>query len=179
MFTPEWARFERIAEALTTGAALGSAAFFVLAPGVVAGVVPWALTGWDAGSAPGIVRVAGAALTVAGAAIVVAEFARFVREGRGTPAPVAPTERLVVGGLYRYVRNPMYLGVGTTIVGQALLLARPVLALYAAVFFAVVAAFLRHYEEPALVGQFGAEYEAYRRAVPAWRPRLRPWAGPP
>src|SRR3954468_24491459 len=115
-----------------TGAALGSAAFFALAPGVVAGVVPWALTGWHVGSAPDIVRVAGAALTIAGAAVVVAEFVRFVREGRGTPAPLAPTERLVVGGLYRYVRNPMYLGVATTIVGQALLLARPILALYAA-----------------------------------------------
>src|SRR3954447_19489965 len=66
-----------------TGAALGSAAFFALAPGVVAGVVPWALTGWHVGSAPGIVRVAGAALTLAGAAVVVAEFVRFVREGRG------------------------------------------------------------------------------------------------
>ena len=123
-------------------------------------------------------RVAGAALTLAGAAVVVAEFVRFVSEGRGTPAPVAPTERLVVGGLYRYVRNPMYLGVATTIVGQALLLARPVLALYAAAFVALVVTFVRCYEEPALLGQFGAEYEAYRRAVPAWRPRLRPWAGP-
>ena len=164
---------------MKTRAVLGSAAFFVLAPGVVAGVVPWALTRWRAGSAPGVVRVAGAVLTVAGAAVVVAEFARFVHEGRGTPAPVAPTERLVVGGLYRYVRNPMYLGVAMTIVGQALVLARPVLALYAGVFAAVVATFVRFYEEPALVSQFGAEYEAYRRAVPAWRPRLRPWAARP
>jgi protein-S-isoprenylcysteine O-methyltransferase Ste14 len=171
-------RSDREVDGVKTGAALGSAVFFVLAPGVMAGLVPWALTGWHAGSAPAIVRVAGAALIVAGAAIVVAEFVRFVREGRGTPAPVAPTERLVVGGLYRYVRNPMYLGVATTIVGQALLLARPVLALYAAAFVALVATFVRFYEEPALLEQFGAEYEAYRRAVPAWRPRLRPWAGP-
>jgi protein-S-isoprenylcysteine O-methyltransferase Ste14 len=167
-----------LAGGVKPGAALGSAVFFVLAPGVMAGVVPWALTGWHAGSAPAIVRVAGAVLVVTGAAVVVAEFVRFVREGRGTPAPVAPTERLVVGGLYRHVRNPMYLGVATTIVGQALLLARPVLAVYAAVFVAVVAAFVRFYEEPALLEQFGGEYEAYRRAVPAWRPRLRPWAGP-
>ena len=163
---------------MKTSAALGSAAFFMLAPGVMAGVVPWALTGWHANPAPAIVRVAGAAVTVAGAAVVVAEFVRFVREGRGTPAPVAPTERLVVGGLYRYVRNPMYLGVATTIAGQAILLARPVLAVYAAAFVALVATFVRFYEEPTLVEQFGPEYEAYRRAVPAWRPRLRPWPGP-
>jgi protein-S-isoprenylcysteine O-methyltransferase Ste14 len=171
-------RSDREVDGVKTGAALGSAVFFVLAPGVMAGVVPWALTGWHANSAPAVVRVAGAALIVAGVAVVIAEFVRFVREGRGTPAPVAPTERLVVGGLYRYVRNPMYLGVATTIVGQALLLARPGLAVYAAAFVALVATFVRFYEEPALLEQFGAEYEAYRRAVPAWRPRLRPWTGP-
>ena len=104
-------------------------------------------------------------------------FARFVVEGFGTPAPVAPTERLVVGGPYRYVRNPMYLAVGATIVGQALLLGRPILLLYAAAFAVVVLAFVRGYEEPTLAQQFGAEYEDYRRAVPGWRPRLRPWRG--
>jgi protein-S-isoprenylcysteine O-methyltransferase Ste14 len=96
-------------------------------------------------------------------------------EGVGTPAPVAPTERLVAGGLYRHVRNPMYLAVGAAIVGQALLLGQPVLLVYAAAFAVTVAAFVRWYEEPALRRRFGEEYEAYLRAVPAWRPRLRPW----
>jgi len=81
----------------------------------------------------------------------------------------------VVGGLYRYVRNPMYLAVEAAIAGQGLLLGQPVLLLYAALAFVVVALFVRLYEEPTLTRQFGARYEAYRRAVPAWLPRLRPW----
>ena len=102
-------------------------------------------------------------------------FARFVVEGIGTPAPVAPPQHLVVGGLYRFVRNPMYVAVTATIVGQAALLGRPALLLYAALFMAVVAAFVYGYEQPVLRERFGAEYDAYRRNVPAWWPRLRPW----
>jgi protein-S-isoprenylcysteine O-methyltransferase Ste14 len=114
-------------------------------------------------------------VVVAGAIVLVHSFARFVTEGLGTPAPVAPTERLVVGGLYRYVRNPMYLAVGATIVGQALLLGQLVLLLYAAAFGLTVLAFVRWYEEPGLRRRFGSKYEAYREAVPGWRPRRRPW----
>lgn len=161
----------------TTRAALGSAAFFALAPGVMAGAIPLALTGWHVRADWGWARVAGAVLTVGGAVVLVQAFARFVREGRGTPAPVAPTAHLVVGGLYRHVRNPMYEAVVATIVGQALILGRPGLLLYAALFAATVATFVLGYEEPTLVEQFGAEYEAYRRAVPRWLPRLRPWTG--
>jgi protein-S-isoprenylcysteine O-methyltransferase Ste14 len=155
--------------------ALGSALFLVVAPGVVAGLVPWLLTGWQPGAARPPLQVIGALLIVAGAVVLLDAFARFVVEGLGTPAPVAPTERLVVGGLYRHVRNPMYLAVGATIVGQALLLSRPILLLYAAAFAVVVLAFVRGYEEPTLERRFGTEYEEYRRAVPGWWPRLRPW----
>ena len=102
-------------------------------------------------------------------------FARFVIEGIGTPAPVAPPGQLVVGGFYRYVRNPMYVAVTATIVGQAALLGRPALLLYAAVFMAAVAAFVYGYEQPTLSERFGADYDEYRRNVPAWWPRLRPW----
>jgi protein-S-isoprenylcysteine O-methyltransferase Ste14 len=160
-------------------AALGSAAFLVAAPGVAAGVVPWLLTDWRSTGPPVPVAVAGAALIALGAGVVVHSFALFVIEGRGTPAPVAPPERLVVGGLFRHVRNPMYVAVGTTIVGQALLLGRPALLAYAAGFWLVVAAFVRLYEEPALSARYGEEYAAYRRGVPAWRPRLRPWSPEP
>jgi protein-S-isoprenylcysteine O-methyltransferase Ste14 len=156
-------------------AAAGSLAFLLLAPGVVAGLAPWLLTGWDSSDPPLALQVAGGALIAAGVAVLVSAFARFVIEGVGTPAPVAPTEHLVVGGLYRHVRNPMYVAVAATIIGQAALLGRPALVLYAVAFMAMVAAFVYGYEQPVLSERFGDEYEAYRRNVPAWWPRLRPW----
>src|SRR5690349_12740986 len=90
-------------------AAAGSALFLLVAPGVVAGLVPWAITGWrvETDSAP--TRVVGAFMVGIGVAFLLYAFARFVIEGMGTSAPVAPPERLVIGGAYRYVRNPMYL----------------------------------------------------------------------
>jgi protein-S-isoprenylcysteine O-methyltransferase Ste14 len=161
-----------------TGAAVGSAVFFALAPGVVTGLVPWWLTGWRIRQpwpywAP--LRVAGVVMLAAGVSALVAAFVRFVVEGVGTPAPVAPTQDLVVGGLYRYVRNPMYLAVELTILGQALALGQFVLLPYAAAVWLTVAAFVRWYEEPALARQFGSQYEVYRGAVPAWCPRRHPW----
>jgi len=156
----------------------GSLLFLVVAPGVVAGLVPWLLTGWEADDALGdllVLRVTGAILLAAGVVVLLDAFLRFAREGRGTPAPVAPTERLVVGGLYRYVRNPMYLAVEAAIVGQALLLERTILLACAAAVGVVFWAFVRLYEEPTLARRYGDEYEEYRSAVPAWRPRLRPW----
>jgi protein-S-isoprenylcysteine O-methyltransferase Ste14 len=158
-------------------AAAGSLVFLLLAPGITAGLVPWLLTGWSVDESflwPPL-QVLGALLVVAGAAVLLHAFARFVIEGLGTPAPVAPPRELVVGGLYRYVRNPMYVAVASTIIGQALLLGRPLLLAYAALFMAVVAAFVRWYEEPALSARFGEQYLTYRRAVPAWYPRLHPW----
>jgi protein-S-isoprenylcysteine O-methyltransferase Ste14 len=160
-------------------AALGSLVFLIAAPGVVAGLVPWLLTGWDAaGDVPVPLVVAGAVLVAAGVGALLHAFARFVAEGLGTPAPVAPTERLVVGGLYRYVRNPMYLAVAATIAGQALILGRLLLLLYALAFGAAVWTFVRTYEEPTLARRFGPEYDDYRRAVPGWWPRRRPWSPP-
>jgi len=163
-----------------TMAAAGSVAFFVLAPGVVAGLVPWWLTGWrmrdqQPSWAWAPLRVAGVALLAAGAIVLVHAFVRFVAEGVGTPAPVAPTRHLVVGGLYRYVRNPMYLAVVATIVGQALALGQPALLVYAVTAGTAMAAFVHGYEEPTLRRQFGAQYQDYRRAVPAWWPRRHPW----
>jgi protein-S-isoprenylcysteine O-methyltransferase Ste14 len=159
----------------TATAAIGSLVFLLVAPGVVAGLVPWLLTHWDVNEYPAPLRLLGVVLIVAGVVALLHAFLRFVVEGLGTPAPVAPTERLVVGGLYRHVRNPMYLAVGATIVGQALLLGQPILLLWAAVFAVAVVSFVRWYEEPTLRRQFGEEYEAYRHAVPGWWPRRRPW----
>jgi protein-S-isoprenylcysteine O-methyltransferase Ste14 len=149
----------------------------VVVPGTVAGLIPWGLTGWDVRDPWPPLQVVGVALIIAGVGVLLHAFLRFVVEGVGTPAPIAPTQHLVVGGLYRYVRNPMYLAVAATIVGQALVLGQPALLLYAAMFGAVVYAFVRLYEEPTLGSQFGEQYEEYRRAVPGWWPRLRPWRG--
>ena len=159
------------------GAAAGTAGFLVLAPGVVAGLLPWGLTGWNAHDVWLPARAVGAVLIAGGVAALIHAFARFVIEGVGTPAPPYPTEVLVVGGLYRYVRNPMYLAVGATILGQALLLGQAVLVAYAGAFAVAVAAFVHGYEQPTLAHRFGPQYEAYRSAVPAWLPRLRPWNG--
>jgi protein-S-isoprenylcysteine O-methyltransferase Ste14 len=120
-------------------------------------------------------RVVGAVLLIAALIVLVQAFVRFVLEGLGTPAPIAAPTRLVVGGPYRYVRNPMYVALLGVIVGQALLLGQLVLLLYGVLLWLIAAAFVRWHEEPALARRFGADYQAYRRAVPAWWPRLSPW----
>ena len=163
-----------------SAAAITSAAFFAVAPGFVAGFMPWYITdGWTRNESIGGWPLAsvGVVLIVVGVAVLVHGFAHYVIEGFGTPAPIAPTERLVVGGLNRYVRNPMYLAVVGTILGQALLLARPVLLVYAAIASATMAAFTHWYEEPMLAQQFGTQYESYCKQVPPWIPRLRHWSG--
>jgi protein-S-isoprenylcysteine O-methyltransferase Ste14 len=156
-------------------ATTGSFVFLLIAPGVVAGLMPWLLTGWAVHAWWPPLRVLGGLMIGAGLVVLLEAFVRFAFEGIGTPAPVAPTERLVVGGAYRYVRNPMYLAVAALIVGQALLLGQASLFVYAAAFGVAVAAFVHGYEEPALARRFGAQYEGYRGDVPAWWPRLTPW----
>ena len=153
-------------------AAVGSIVFLAVAPGVMAGAIPYWLTGWDAaGTVPTAQVALGAGLVMVGVAVLLDAFGRFVVEGLGTPAPIAPTDHLVVGGFYRYLRNPMYVAVATAIIGQAVLLGRPALLLYAVAFGVTVWTFVRCYEEPTLAARYGAEYEAYRRMVPGWWPR--------
>jgi protein-S-isoprenylcysteine O-methyltransferase Ste14 len=110
-------------------------------------------------------------------AAAIGSFARFALKGLGTPAPVAPTRHLVVSRLYRHVRNPVYVGVVGAILGQALWFESVALLEYAAALGAGFFLFVLLYEEPALKRQFGAEYEAYRRSVPRWLPRIKPWRG--
>jgi protein-S-isoprenylcysteine O-methyltransferase Ste14 len=161
-----------------SSAAAGSAVFFPVVPGAVAGLIPWLLTRWQLRRplrswAP--LRAVGALLLIVALVTVIQALVRFVTEGRGTPLPLAAPDRLVVGGPYRYVRNPMYLTLLAALIGQGLVLWQRILFLYAALVWLVVAAFVRWYEEPTLSRRFGADYTAYRRAVPAWRPRLHPW----
>jgi protein-S-isoprenylcysteine O-methyltransferase Ste14 len=145
----------------------------------VAGLVPWLISGWQVPrpmSPLAIVRLAAGVVLLALAVVVlVRAFARFVVEGGGTPAPVAPTERLVVGGDYRFVRNPMYLAVVTAVLGQAMIFGSLALLGYALAVWAIFAAFVRWYEEPLLLKRHGDDYQRYRQAVRAWVPRLHPW----
>jgi protein-S-isoprenylcysteine O-methyltransferase Ste14 len=151
--------------------------FLVGEPGVMGGLVPYWLTGWDGLGAPPALRVVGAALLAAGLGVLAHTVIRFAVEGLGTPFPAAPTENLVVGGLYRYVRNPMYLAVIAIILGQAAILGRAVLLAYAAILWGIVASFVRLYEEPTLSERYGEQYAVYRRAVRGWWPRATPWRG--
>ena len=157
-------------------AALGSLAFLVLAPGVVAGLIPWLITDWQPlppGDGPGTLRWTGLVLIVAGLAVVLEAFARFAWEGLGTPAPVAPTRTLVVSGFYRIVRNPMYVAVTALIFGQAVLFASWAVAVYGVVIAAAFDTFVRLYEEPTLRRTYGEAYAAYCAATPRWLPQIR------
>ncbi|RAZ89621.1 isoprenylcysteine carboxyl methyltransferase [Mesorhizobium hawassense] len=157
----------------------GSALFLVAAPGAVAGLVPWLLTDHyrnPLSAVPAFVP-AGSILVVGAVAILLHAFARFALEGLGTPAPVAPTETLVVGGIYRHVRNPMYVAVLAIILGQVLIFSSWAVMVYGLIAAAAMISFVKAYEEPTLAGRYGAEYETYRRAVPGWLPRLTPWRG--
>ena len=162
-------------------AILGSALFFVVAPFLVAGVIPWWITRWEFQPAffdVELMRVVGILLILAGVPGVVDLFARFALQGLGTPAPVAPPQHLVVTGLYRYVRNPMYVSVLAIICGQAILFGDWRLIACAAVFWLACHLFVVAYEEPTLQRTFGAQYDAYRANVARWIPRLRPWEAP-
>ena len=103
---------------------------------------------------------------------------RFALKGLGTPAPIAPPERLVVTGLYRHVRNPMYVAVTSLIVGQALFFGDVRLLEYGLVLWAGFHLFVLAYEEPTLRAEFGAEYRDFCAHVRRWIPRLKPWRGP-
>jgi protein-S-isoprenylcysteine O-methyltransferase Ste14 len=120
----------------------------------------------------------GLVLIAAGAAGLAESFVRFVRQGRGTPAPLYPTETLVVTGLYRYVRNPMYVSILATLIGQAFWFGNVSLLIYAAGAWIVTHIFVCLYEEPTLQRSYGAQYDLYRSSVPRWLPRLTPWNSP-
>ncbi len=163
-------------------AVLGSLLFLALAPGTVIVVVPFWISGWR--MRPPLLgveasRLAGAALVVAAMAMLLDSFARFALRGQGTPAPILPTRHLVVSGLYRHVRNPMYVAVVSAIVGQGLFLGDVGVLAYGALLWLLFHAFVLGYEEPTLRRTFGEEYEAFVANVPRWIPRLRPWHAPP
>ena len=159
-------------------AIIGSAVFLVIAPGFVAGLVPWWISRWRL-EAPffgmPLFRFAGVMLLTLGVIGLLDSFVRFAVQGVGTPAPVFPTRHLVVTGLYRYVRNPMYLAVVSAILGQGLILGNVALLEYGGLVWLVFHLFVLVYEEPTLRASFGSEYRVFCAEVPRWIPRFTPW----
>ena len=159
-------------------AVIGSALFFVIAPLVLAGFVPWWVTQWEFRPAffgVDLTRILGGILIIVGTPGVVDSFARFALEGLGTPAPIAPPQNLVVTGLYRYVRNPIYIALVAVIFGQALLFGDWRLLWYGGLLWLFFHVWVVMIEEPPLRQTFGMEYEIFRSNVPRWIPRLTPW----
>jgi len=153
-------------------ALLQTALFTLVVPGIVAGYVPWLLRRSRA-AAGGLEEAGAVAVIVVGAAIYLhTAFWGFAAIGGGTPAPIAPTKILVVRGLHRYLRNPMYLGVALVIAGQAWLFHSWHTAIYAVCMLTIAHVFVLAYEEPTLHKQFGAEYDEYRARVPRWIPKV-------
>ena len=179
------ADYPRIQHLLTLGvpvkiatAAVGSLAWLLVAPGTVCGLVPWLITQWERPDQPRVlVDGLGLALVLIGAAVLLHAFVAFAWKGRGTPAPPAPTEQLVVQGAYRHVRNPMYVAVVAVVLGQVLLFTSWGLFAYLVVITIAMDAFVRTYEEPTLRDTYGVAYDEFRAAVPRWLPRLTPWKG--
>jgi protein-S-isoprenylcysteine O-methyltransferase Ste14 len=154
-----------------------------LLPGVVTLVVPAFLlrasasnVGWGLGGALAFVPVAaGARLIAAGLAMWAQTVLLFARHGEGTLAPWEPTQKLVVRGPYRYVRNPMISAVIAILIGEAIVYGSVALAAWALAFIALNAVYLPRVEEPALEARFGADYREYKQNVPRWVPRRTPW----
>jgi protein-S-isoprenylcysteine O-methyltransferase Ste14 len=154
---------------------IGTVVFVIIVPGTVAAIVPLAIAGWRIhppllGIAA--LRVVGVAMIVAAAPLFFRFLERFVRQGHGTPAPIAPPQHLVVTGPFRYVRNPGYIAVVGIVTGEALVLGSVAVLVYAGVLAIGFHLFVVLYEEPDLMRRFGAEYEQYCRDVPRWIPRL-------
>ncbi len=157
------------------GLALRSIAWTILLPGLAAGYLPWRYFGL-ARVKPSLrnpVDLIGLLGITLGAVLLGTCIWEFARRGRGTLSPLDPPREVVVHGLYRYVRNPMYLSVSLIVLGEVLLTWSRPLLLYWAVWFVAVNVFVMAYEEPALRRRFGAAYERYTEQVGRWLPRLR------
>jgi len=157
------------------GLAVRSLLWVVLVPGVVAGYVPWQYFGFRNTSLHhlGLAQIAGLDVLAAGVVLLAACVWEFARSGRGTLSPLDPPRELVVRGLYRYVRNPMYLSVTMIVLGEALLARSRPLVVYWTFFFVAANVFVIGYEEPYLRSRFGRSYDDYVARVGRWIPRLR------
>lgn len=151
--------------------------FTIVVPGTVVILVPrWLLRGAERAEG-GWIAAAGILLFACGAALYLRCGWEFAMRGRGTPAPIDPPRQLVVSGVYRYVRNPMYIAVTLMVLGEATLFRASVLLGYAAALLLTFHLFVVTYEEPTLRQRFGESYTRYCAAVRRWLPRWRPWDG--
>jgi len=152
---------------------LRTALFTLLIPGTVLVLLPAALVATDLGPTLhlGPARWVGVLPLAPGLGMMLYCFVEFIRRGRGTPAPYDPPRELVVTGLYRYVRNPQYVGALLVVIGEALLTEAVILLGYAGVLAITYHLFVRYYEEPTLGRLFGEAYSRYCEAVPRWLPR--------
>ena len=159
-------------------AIFGSAIFLVIAPGSIAVLFPYWIDRWQM-RAPllglSALRALGVLLICAGLPLLLDSFARFAIQGFGTPAPIAPPRHLVVTGLYRYVRNPMYVAVASLVFGQGLFFGNLRVLQYGLAVAVGFHLFVLLYEEPTLRSKFGNEYDVYCKNVRRWWPRIKAW----
>lgn len=153
---------------------LRSAFWTIAFPGFFAGFLPWRYFGlrevdFDMTNP---LHLLGGLLIALGAALLLTCIYEFAARGRGTLSPADPPSTLVVQGLYRYVRNPMYLSVLTIVAGEIILTRSVELTMYWLAFFVAANVFVRGYEEPYLRRQFGVSYDDYMRRVGRWVPRF-------
>ena len=153
--------------------ALKSLLFLLVAPGMVAGYIPLALLREGPQLETGLLSYLAFPLWGVGGVILLWSFWNFLKEGRGTPAPMDPPRELVAVGFYRYVRNPMYVGIFLLLLGHFLWFKFLWLIVYLAIAFLIVHLFVTLYEEPTLKRKFGAAYEGYLKQVPRWIPGFR------
>lgn len=152
--------------------AVRSLLWVVLMPGIVTGYIPWRFFGFNRSIFDSVdaFLVVGLAVVLTGVALLATCVWEFARRGRGTLSPVDPPRHLVVRGLYRYVRNPMYLAVSIILLGEALAMRSLDLVMYWAVFFLLANLFIIGYEEPYLRRRFTASYDEYAARVGRWIP---------
>jgi len=153
--------------------ALKSLLFFILAPGVVAGWLPLTLLRTGSQIQTGDFAYFAFPLWLLGLVMLFWSFWDFTFKGRGTPAPIDPPKEMIATGFYRYVRNPMYVGVMMILLGHFLWFGYWSLLIYASVVFIAFHIFVTGYEEPNLREKFGRSYEEYCKSVPRWIPRFR------
>ena len=160
----------------SAGPILKTLLFVIFIPGTVLLWVPYFMLAKDVPRPVSWVNWLALAPCGLGALILLKCAWDFAVVGLGTPAPIDPPKSLVVSGLYRFVRNPMYVGVVLVLFSEGLLFSFPRLLEYALLVGAGFFLFVVAYEEPTLRRKFGASYQAYCQAVPRWIPRLTPWS---